>query len=339
MSAIYRPITQCVGLLVVGTGLAIAAGQLQAAESSRATEASVEWSPSRLAAMGVVLQRDVEYGRAGDRPLRLDILRPAAPAAQRLPVIVFIHGGAWQSDDKSLGLPRLLPFAASGNYFCVSIDYRLSGEAIWPAQIHDCKAAIRFLRANAEKLGIDPKKIGVWGISAGGHLASLLGTSGDVKELEGDCGWSRQSSRVTCVVDYCGPSDFTPLLKLPAIFTPPPVKALLGGPAAQKAEQAVAASPVSYVSRDDPPFLIVHGTQDWLVPFDQSATLCEKLKQAGVDVTLIKIEGAGHDFDGPELNKRVGAFFDRHLRGLPAQVSDRPIPAGRLRQALESPRP
>ncbi len=283
--------------------------------------------PAQLAAAGVVLQRDVEYGRAGDRALHLDILRPKEPGEKPLPVIVFIHGGGWRAGNKAGGLPRVLPFVVSGKYVGVSVGYRLSDEATWPAQIHDCKAAIRYLRANAEKLGIDPEKIGVWGISAGGHLVSLLGTSGGVKELEGEGGSPDQSSRVSCVVDFCGPSDFTAILERTRGEAPNAVTALLGGSLKEKRAEAIAASPVTHVTRDDPPFLIVHGTKDAIVPLAQAEMLCEKLKQAGVDVTFVKIEGGGHGIGGPEVGKRVAAFFDRHLRGEDVEVAGGTIQA------------
>ena len=162
----------------------------------------------------VVIERDVRYGDADDDPLLLDIVRPKEPSEQPRPVIAFIHGGAWSGGSKEIMVGPLVPFAASGDYFCVSIEYRLSGMATWPAQIHDCKAAIRWLKANARTYHIDPEKIGVWGSSAGGHLVSMLGVSADVPELEGDSGTPGVSSRVACVVDYCGPSDFMALARV-----------------------------------------------------------------------------------------------------------------------------
>jgi len=289
----YRCLVFGVVLSALGAAFAAAADQPQRRPGL---------SPERLAAAGVVLEHNVEYGRAGDRALHLDILRPKEPGKKPLPVIVFIHGGGWRAGNKLSGLPRVLPFVASGKYVGVSVEYRLSGEAAWPAQIHDCKAAIRYIRANAERLQIDPEKIGVWGSSAGGHLVSLLGTSGGVEELEGENGSSGKSSRVSCVVDFCGPSDFTGLLKLPGGVAPAAVTALL------------------------PPFLIVHGTKDPLVSLSQAETLYEKLKEAGVDATLLKIEGGGHGIGGPEVGKRVAAFFDKHLRGEDVEVSGGTIP-------------
>ncbi len=275
----------------------------------------------------VVVQRDVEYGKAGERVLTLDIVQPKQPSDTPRPVIVFIHGGAWRAGNKSQGVGLLTRFAATGNYFCVSVGYRLSGEATWPAQIHDCKAAIRFLKANAKKYNIDPEKIGVWGISAGGHLVSLLGTTADVKDLEGDCGWPEQSSRVACVVNFCGPTDFMAIGKLLKGDAVAAVSALLGGPIDQKADAAKQASPVTHVSKDDAPILIVHGTADNVVPFSQAEVFYQALKKAGVDATLVRIEGGGHGIGGPEVQRRVLNFFEKHLRGQKTEVSEEPINA------------
>jgi acetyl esterase/lipase len=273
----------------------------------------------------VVIQRDIQYGRAGDRALKLDVVRPRKPRDGPLPVVVFVHGGAWRGGNKSGGVGRLVPLAASGDYFCASVEYRLSGEATWPAQIHDCKAAIRWLKANAGKYNVDPRKIGVWGSSAGGHLVNMLGTSGDVKPLEGACGSPDQSSRVACVVAFCGPSDFTAILRRREGAAPAAVAQLLGGPIEKKREAVIAASPISHVSQDDPPFLLVHGTEDRTVPFQQAESLHAALSKAGVDSTLLKIEGGGHGIGGPEVLQRVKAFFDKHLRGRDVEVSGEPI--------------
>jgi acetyl esterase/lipase len=281
----------------------------------------------------VLVERDVEYGRAGDRPLLLHVLRPKDQGEKPLPVVVFIHGGAWRGGSRDAGIPQLAPLVSTGKYCGVSVGYRLTGEAIWPAQIHDCKAAIRWIRASANKYHFDPEKIGVWGSSAGGHLVSLLGTSGGVKELEGANGSPDQSSRVTCVVDFCGPSDFLEFAKFKRTAMPPtaspesPESLLLGGPVLEKQDLARQASPVTYASADDPPFLIMHGTDDPLVPYQQAELLYAALQKAGAKPLLVKIEGGGHGFGGPEVSQRVRAFFDKHLRGRDVAVSDEPIMA------------
>jgi acetyl esterase/lipase len=283
-------------------------------------------SPGRLAEK-VAVETDVEYAKAGDVGLKLDIYRPKTDAARPRPVIVWIHGGGWQNGDKSSGRGRLGGYVASGDFVGVSVGYRLTSVASWPAQIHDCKAAIRYVRANASRLGIDPDKIGVWGSSAGGHLVSMLGTSGDVAEVEGDLGTSGVSSRVACVVDFCGPSDFATIGRGSPRLNEPgqPVYKLLGGPASEKPDVAKQASPLTFVSQDDPPFLIVHGTVDRTVPIQQAEVLFEAQKKAGVDTTFVKIEGGGHGIGGAEVEERVRDFFARHLLGKKVEVSSEPI--------------
>jgi acetyl esterase/lipase len=271
----------------------------------------------------VAVETDIEYAKAGDISLQLDVLRPKAERDKPRPVIVWIHGGGWQNGNKSSGLGRLGGYVASGDYVGVSVGYRLTDKGSWPAQIHDCKAAIRWVRANAEKLGIDPSKIGVWGSSAGGHLVSHLGTSGDVKEVEGELGTTGVSSRVACVVDFCGPSDF-PNFQITS-GAEGPITKLLGGLPKDKPDAAKEASPITYVTKDDPPFLVVHGTDDRTVPFDQGVRFHEALKKAGVDSTLVKIEGGGHGIGGPEVEARVRAFFEKHLLGKDVQISSEPI--------------
>jgi len=279
----------------------------------------------------VVLEADVQYGTAGDRPLLLDILRPKLAGGKRLPVIAFIHGGGWGGGSKEGARGGLLPFVASGNYLGVTIEYRLSGVATWPAQIHDCKAAIRWLRANTKKYNLDPEKIGVWGDSAGGHLVSMLGLTGGVKELEGDCGSPDQSSRVACVVDFYGPSDFLGIAAVKGSGgrnAYGPVSKLLGGRVEEKRDLAKAASPLTYASKDAAPLLIVHGTDDKTVPLSQAESLYVALKKAGADVTFVKILGGGHGHFGcPALTQRVTDFLDKHLRGQNVQVSGEPIDA------------
>ncbi len=282
----------------------------------------------------VVYERDVEYGAAGDRALKLDVVRPRAESKEPRPVVVWIHGGGWSGGDKSSGLNLLMSFALRGDYVCFSVGYRLSGEAKWPAQIHDCKAAIRWIKANAEKYHIDPKRIGVWGGSAGGHLVTLLGTSGDVKELEGNNGSPDRSSRVACVVDFCGPSDFPNFFKAKNDGgARRPIAGLLGGTVEEKPAEAAAASPVTYVTKDDAPILIVHGTSDFLVPIAQAETLHEACRKAGVEATFIKMDGGGHGIGGPEIARRVTAFLDKHLLGKDIEVSAEPIKVQPVKKA------
>ncbi len=270
---------------------------------------------------------DIEYGRVGQRPLKLDIACPKQPRADQLPAIVMIHGGGWQKGDKSRALGGVAPLLAEGDYVGVAVGYRLSDEAHWPAQIHDCKAAIRWLRANAARYGIDPERIGVWGSSAGGHLANLLGTTGDVRELEGDCGTPGVSSRVRCVVSYCGPTDFLAAKRIQGGREPSAVSHLLGGSLEEKQDPARQASPINYISPDDPPFLLVHGTKDSTVPFEQAESFYEALRRARVEATLVRVEGGGHSVGSLEARQRVQAFFGKHLQGKNIDVGPDPIPA------------
>jgi len=277
----------------------------------------------------VIVERDIVYGDAGSRPLKLDVIRPRQPAESPLPVIAYIHGGGWRGGNKERETVRLLPYAAGGHYFCVSIEYRLTGEASWPAQIHDCKAAIRWLKANAQKYDVDPNRIAAWGSSAGGHLVSLLGTTGDLAELEGACGSPGHSTRVTCVVDFSGPSDLTAMLTSPDVTEQikSRVTDLIGGPLEARRKEAVAGSPMSYVSADDAPILVVQATKDPLVPLEQGERFHQALKKAGVDSTLIVIRGTDHgsSIRNPEVLRRTTAFFDRHLRGKKAEIPVEPI--------------
>ncbi len=214
---------------------------------------------------------DIKHGQVGGRALLLDLHLPEKPAEQPLPVIAYMHGGGWRLFNKTYCYA--LPLINKG-YAVVSVGYRLSDEACFPAQIQDCKAAIRWVRANAQEYNLDPGRIGVCGASAGGHLAALMGTSGDIAELEGDTGNAEYSSRVQAVVAYCGVYDFLHLLKPEnrenskvLIWL---IDELLGVPAVENLEKAVLASPITHISGDEPPFFIAHGAIDETVPFHQS---------------------------------------------------------------------
>ncbi len=285
---------------------------------------------SFLASKQVEAVFDQPYAGTENPRQRLDLYLPEVRTTdQPLPVIVYIHGGGWSGGDRievgsSLGL-----MIAQGNYVGVSVGYRLSNEAKWPAQIHDCKAAIRWLRGHAREYHLDPDRIGVWGTSAGGHLVSLLGTSGGVEELEGDLGeFTGQSSRVACVVNFCGPQDF--MLPLTYHNGQPDkrdaaVEGLLGGDIVSKHDAAVEASPVTYITPDDPPMLTAHGTKDLRVAFIQAEKLDAELKKAGVSHVFIPVTNGGHSFRSAELNQRMLQFFDLHLRGLKAEIPVGPV--------------
>lgn len=273
-------------------------------------------------------RRDLPYAGTDNPRQKLDLFLPKKRADEKpLPVIVFIHGGGWQNGNKSGGAGRVAPYVQTGKYAGVSVGYRLSGEAKWPAQIYDCKAAIRWIHANAKEYNLDASKIGVWGTSAGGHLVSLLGTSGDVKELEGDLGPNTAaSSRVACVVNFYGPENFFTMLPAGAQSRAGgAIGALFGGSLEEKAAAAKAASPVTHISADDPPFLTAHGTKDPTVPYGQALELDAGLKKAGVPHWLMEMTGGGHGFRSPELDHRIEQFFDLQLRGVKSEIAVAPI--------------
>ena len=263
----------------------------------------------------VRLLRDLQYVTEGHERNRLDLYLPEqAEASEPLPLIVWVHGGAWLAGSKER-CPALR-FLRKG-YAVASINYRLRQHAIFPAQIEDCKAALRWLRANAKKYRLDPKRIGVWGSSAGGHLVALLGTTGDVKEF--DKGQNLEvSSRVQAVCDFFGPTDFTKMSLFPSEMdhdaADSPESQLIGGPVQQNREACRRANPITYVTKDDPPFLIMHGDRDMTVPHNQSELLYEALKAAGVKVKFHTVKGAGHGFGGPKIDKFVDGFFDKNLK-------------------------
>lgn len=280
----------------------------------------------------IAIERDINYAGTNNPRQTLDILRPKMPREKLLPVVVAIHGGGWREGDKLDMARDIVPLVGSGDYACVSINYRLTVGAIWPAQIYDCKAAIRWVRANAAKYGLDANRIGVIGNSAGGHLAALLGTTGDVEKLEGDVGPYRGvSSRVQCVVDKFGPVDLVALGDYAAQKTPDPantsVDQLIGGPVQQNKERAGEASPITYVSKTAPPFLIIHGGRDPLVPIEQSARLNKALNDAGARSLFFRVMGGGHGgFANPEIPRRIRQFFDNNLRGGHEIISEAPVP-------------
>lgn len=275
-----------------------------------------------LTASQIVQERDIVYSTVDGRELHMDLAYPQIQGEKPWPVVVWIHGGAWLEGNKDYNEAA---FLAKHGYFTASINYRLSQEALWPAQIYDCKAAIRFLRAHTQKYRLDPQKIGVWGSSAGGHLVSMLGTSGDVKDLEGTGGWQDQSSRVQAVVDFYGPTNFIKMCDFPSSFdhsTPDsPESRLIGGAVKENPDQVRSVDPITYVTSDDPPFLIVHGDKDDTVPHNQSELLRSALKKAGVSVQFITVQGGGHGGwnektkpTDSEITERVVQFLDRILK-------------------------
>jgi acetyl esterase/lipase len=234
---------------------------------------------------------DVQYCTGGGAALLMDVFLPKQRVATPTPAVLWIHGGGWEHGDKSARSGA--EFLAAAGFVTASLSYRLSGAAPFPAAIQDCKCAIRFLRANAARYGIDAERIGVAGSSAGGHLAELVATAGERAGLEGDGGWPGVSSRVQAAASYYGVSDLT--AEFPADTVPYLVK-FLGGALSQKPGLYRRASPIFYVARGDPPLLLVHGTNDDGVPVEQSVRMTEAYRQAGLPVEFIQVQNAGHDF-------------------------------------------
>jgi len=266
---------------------------------------------------------NVAYGDGHERH-RLDVYVPSGAAAPR-PVVVWIHGGGWQNGDKSSAAGRV-PALMTLGFTVVGINYRYSQQAMFPAQIHDCKAAIRHLRANAATYNIDPNRIGVWGSSAGGHLVALLGTSAGVVDAEGTVGGNLdQSSRVQAVANYFGPADFFNVEGWHTNCAANTAEeALLGAclgdiqvnqddPAwADEVSRAHLAGPVTHVTPDDPAFHIAHGTADNTVWPEHSEILFGLLQNAGVPSVLRLVEGAGHGLPASE-DAVVRTFFVQRL--------------------------
>jgi acetyl esterase/lipase len=230
-----------------------------------------------------------------------------------MPAVIEIHGGAFTEGEPDVVRNRLL---AENGFFTASIQYRLSQEATFPAQIHDSKAAVRWVRAHADEYHIDTSRVGVWGTSAGGHLAALVGTSGDVPKLEGDGGSAGYSSAIQAVIDECGPTDMADRVSL----VPPGelwwIEQLFGGPLGDRPDLVRLANPITHIRPNCPPFLIVHGELDDVVPVRSSELLYEALEAAECNATFIRIPGAGHDFaeswDRSPEQVRL-EFFQKHL--------------------------
>jgi acetyl esterase/lipase len=265
----------------------------------------------------------------GIRPLELDLWLP--PVGQSpAPVVIFLHGGGWRLGSRHSAGPAYKgsdpgPFEqfAHAGIAVASIDYRLSGEAIWPAQLHDAKAAVRWLRARSSELGIDPKRIASWGESAGGHLAELLGLIINDQALEGEVGIAGPSSSVAAVAAWYGPSDIAAVavdLGTDPMDSSSREALLIGAAAPTSPEVAAQASPISHVTPGAPPFLLLHGRADRLVPAVQSQRLHDALAAAGVSVDLHLYDdsdhmwlGAGGAAAAADAVPRTIEFFQRHL--------------------------
>ncbi len=261
----------------------------------------------------VVFERDIEFANPDGQHLQLNLAQPKSGVALR-PAVVCIHGGGFRAGKRE-SYDKLCVTLAERGYVAITVTYRLAPAYPFPAAVLDCKAAVRWLRANAAKYHVDPARIGVTGGSAGGHLAQFLGVTAGVKEFEGE-GNLDQSSAVACVVNFYGPSDFTKSYGastdaaevLPLFF---------GGDLATKRREHIVGSPLFWATPNAAPTLIVHGTKDDHVAYEQATWMADRLKACAVEVELLTLEGAGHGFKGADMEKAEMAlveFFGRHLK-------------------------
>jgi acetyl esterase/lipase len=295
--------------IVVLCGLLIGANRLNDRRERDSAESGKEKT--------IRLDADIVFGKGGSMDLKLDMARPEGMGP--FPAIICLHAGGWIGGDRKQ-MKGTIEVLARRGYVAVSPDYRLAPQDRFPAQIEDCKAAVRWLRANAEKYGINPQRIGVFGFSAGAHLACLLGVTGKEDGLEGASGNAEQSSAVQAVVSFFGPTDFTQPVWSKEVrqrhLTP-----FLGGTAEEKADVYRRASPMTYVSKSKsaPPFLFVHGSADDIVPIQQSEQMVEKLRQAGISARLITVPGEGHGWGWSHEHRLTSLahmmnFFDTELK-------------------------
>jgi len=266
---------------------------------------------------------DVRYCTGGGKPLLMDVFLPYKRLRKPTPAVLWLHGGGWERGDKNGSSGAR--FLAEAGFVTASIYYRLSGEAKFPADIEDCKCAIRYLRGNAAKYGLDPDRIGIAGASSGGHLALLVAMADEMAGLEGSGGWPGISSRVSAVSSYYGPTDFTALKTEFGARAQAAITKLMGA-APEEAQAAYKrASPISYLGPGKPPVLMIHGDGDTLVPFSQSQKMLEASMKAGVTAQLIEVKNANHDFELVDKDKPLSIsleaihaitvdFFKRNLR-------------------------
>jgi acetyl esterase/lipase len=262
---------------------------------------------------GVLYEKDMEYGKGGETPLHMDLARPEN-ASGKLPCIVVIHGGGWRGGNFKGHVNEIFANAKRG-YVSATVQYRLVPTGRWPAQIEDVKCAVRYLRANADKYGIDKDRIGAIGYSAGAHLSMLLGTMDKQDGLEGTGGNPDQSSKVQAVVSYFGPTDLAQN-DFPANVNGM-IYDFLGATPEENPANFKAASPVTYIDKGDAPILHFQGTKDVLVPYNQGYFLADVMTKTGLGGRVELLSGANHGWGGTELLRTVAAsaaFFDEHLK-------------------------
>jgi acetyl esterase/lipase len=263
----------------------------------------------------VAFETGIEYTNPDNQHLQLNMARPKKADSAPLPCVLCIHGGGFRAGNRQSYDAQIIRLAEKG-YVAVTVSYRLAPKYPFPAAIHDTKAAVRWLRANAKKYNIDPDNIGVTGGSAGGTLAQMLGVTAGVKEFEGDGGNPMEPSAVRCVVNVYGANDFTKSYGK-SVDAHEVLPLYLGGNLEKARPAHIRSSPLYWVTPTAAPTLCIHGTEDKYVHVEQAEMLVEKLKATGVEVELLKLEGAGHGFKGKDAEtaeKAMIAFFDKHLK-------------------------
>ncbi len=275
----------------------------------------------------ILVKNDVPYATVDGVKLELDFAAPKAGGPH--PCVVLLHGGAWKMGSRkelSRRPPADLDFGTDGKslteilaergYAAASVSYRLAPKGKFPAQIQDVKTAVRYLRANAKDLNIDPDRIAAYGFSAGGHLAALLGTTAGLKEFEGDL-YPEQSSTVCCVVNFFGPADLSLYCETPGIEKAFFKDFLVCTPAT-KADVFAKASPITHASKASVPFIHIHGTADVVVPVVHSEAFHKKLVEVGAKSTLVEVKGKGHGWFGRDFadsSETAFRFLGEHLKG------------------------
>lgn len=260
----------------------------------------------------IEVRTDIEYGTGASESLQLDIYSPK-DLQQPVAAVFCIHGGGW-AGGKRQDAADLAKRAAARGYVAIAPSYRLAPKHVFPAQIEDCKCAVRWVRAHAEELHVDTNRVGAIGLSAGAHLAMLLGTMDKDDGLEGEGGWADQSSKVQVVVSFVGPTNLQS--ELPEV-SQQIVRNFIGGSATDKAEDYRRASPVTYVNQGDAPHLLFVGTKDPLVPYEQAFEMTTALDKAQVSGRVEFLLGAGHGWPGKELERTLDGtweFLDIHLK-------------------------
>ncbi len=261
----------------------------------------------------VVFEKDLEFSNPDNQHLQVNLARPKTGDGP-FPAIVCIHGGGFRAGKRE-GYDKQCITLAQNGYVAITVTYRLAPKYLFPAAVYDCKAAVRWLRANAAKYHVDPARIGVTGGSAGGHLAQFLAVTNGVKEFEGE-GSLDQSSDVACVVNYFGPSDFTKSYDK-SVDAKDVLPLFFGGDLKTKLAEHVKGSPLTWVNEKSVPTLCIHGTEDNYVAYEQATWMVEKLRANKVEAELLTLQGAGHGFKGDDAKKADAAmlaFFDAHLK-------------------------